>query len=95
MSDPNSEEECYNWDWRETPEWREVEKAVSNLMKLDDMAGDPMVTDFIVIAASVPGDMSAEDLLGTTNIFASSRQPYITKGLLAEGIELASQAEEI
>ena len=95
MSDPNSEHEFYDWDWRDTPEWREVEKAIANLMKLDEEAGNPMVTDFVMVVASVPGDIEAKDLLGVTNIFASSRQPYIPKGLLAEGIELASETGEI
>lgn len=84
----------YGWDWRDTPEWRDVERAISNLMKLDEEAGNPMVTDFVVVTASVPGDIEAEDLLGTTNIFSSSRQPYIAKGLLVEGMDIQRGMEE-
>lgn len=86
-------DEHYDWDWRETPEWREVERAISNLMKLDEEAGNPMVTDFVVVTASVPGSIEG-DLLGTTNIFASSRQPYIAKGLLVEGMDIQRGMEE-
>lgn len=93
MSDPNSEEEHYNWDWRETPEWRDVEKAVSNLMKLDEEAGDPMVTDFVVIASSVPSSL-ASNLVGSTCIFSSSRQGYVTKGLLVEGMDIQREIED-
>lgn len=77
-----------DWDWRETPEWRDVEKAVNNLLALDPDAGDPMVTDFVLVAASVPGDLSAQDLLGSTAIFCSSHQSYVAKGLLVDGIDL-------
>lgn len=88
MSHNSPSGESYDWDWRETPEWREVETALSNLVKLDPEAGDPMVTEFVIVAASVPGDLSAQGLVGTTTIFCSSRQPYVTKGLLVEGLDI-------
>lgn len=94
MSDEDATGGVYEWDWRETPEWREVERAISNLMKLDNEAGDPMVTDFIVVAASVPSSLDADDLLGTTNTFCSSRQPYVAKGLLVEAIDIQRSVEE-
>lgn len=87
-------EDHYDWDWRDTPEWRDVERAISNLMKRDEEAGDPMVTDFVIVAASVPSSLEEDDLLGMTNIFSSSRQPYITKGLLMEGIDIQRGLEE-
>lgn len=77
-----------DWHWRETPEWQEVERAIANLLALDPYAGDPMVTDFVLVAASVPGDLSADDLLGSTAIFCSSHQSYVAKGLLIDGLDI-------
>lgn len=87
------DETHYDWDWRETPEWREVERAVSNLVKQDDEAGNPMVTDFIIVAASVPSQVGEHDLIGSVNTFCSSSQGYVAKGLLVEGMDIQRALE--
>lgn len=88
MSDEGQDSPLYDWDWRETPEWREVERAVANLVKKDEEAGDPMVTDFVIVAASVPSSMDEGDLLGSVNMFSTSNQGFMIKGLLMEGIDI-------
>lgn len=85
--------ENYDWDWRETPEWREVERAISNLLTLDPDGTAHMVTDFVLVAASIPADLSGSDLVGSSTVFCSSKHPYIAKGLLVEGMDIQRELE--
>ena len=79
--------------WRESPEWADLERALSNLVALDPDAQGPMVTDFVVVAATVPGNLDAGNLLGANLIFSSSPHPYITKGLLVDGLDIQRSTE--
>lgn len=88
-----NDDEVYDWDWRETPEWREVERAVSNLINMDPEEGASMLTDFVIVTASVP-ETTRTELLGLTNIFCSSKHGYVTKGLLTEGMDIQGLIEE-
>lgn len=94
MSDDDQGSPLYDWDWREKPEWQEVERAVSNLVKRDEEAGDPMVTDFVIVAASVPSSVDHGELLGSVNMFSTSSQGFLIKGLLMEGIDIQRGLEE-
>ena len=87
-------EDHYDWDWRESPEWREVERAIANLVQRDEEAGDPMVTEFIIVAASVPSSLDESGLLGSVNMFSTSNQGFVIKGLLMEGIDIQRGLEE-
>ena len=52
-----------------------------------------MISDFIVVVAGVPVSTDGEDL-GFADVFCSSVQPYVAKGLLAEGMDLCADPGE-
>lgn len=87
-------DEHYDWNWRETPEWGDVIRALANLIKRDEEAGDPLLTDFIIVAASVPSSMDEGDLLGSVNTFCSSSYGFVAKGLLVEGMDIIREMED-
>lgn len=84
--------EAYDWDWRETPEWQAVEKAIADLVALDPEDGPSMLTDFVVVANTVPVETGG-DLVGTTNIFCTSKHPYVARGLLSHGLDIQRELE--
>ena len=93
MSEPMDNEDQIEWDWRERPEWRAVETSVANLINGLYPGQDLMVSDFILVVAGVPVSSSGEEI-GYSDSFCTSMQPYIARGLLAEGIDLNVGAGE-
>lgn len=91
MSEPMDEQ--VDWDWRERPEWRSVETAVSNLINGLYPDEGLMVSDFILVVAGVPISGSGE-AIGYSDSFCTSMQPYIARGLLAEGVDIVAGEEQ-
>lgn len=92
MSEPMDDEDQIEWNWRERPEWRNVETAVANLIGGLYPNHDLMVSDFVLVVAGVPASSSGSEI-GYSDSFCSSIQPYIARGLLAEGIDLNAGEE--
>lgn len=72
-------------EWRDWPEWQAVQTATAALIdriQAEDAKEKVMVSDLIVVASVMP----VEGELGSYHVYAQSKAPHVTEGLLRQGI---------
>lgn len=70
--------------YRDLPEWREVEIAVTNLVKAQDDDRPNMVSDFTISVVRLPEDLGNSRFIGGYSHYSTSVMPHINRGILLD-----------